>query len=231
MNILLIQADDKLASLERDYMEINGYQATVCQSGKSVLQEAAKGAYNLILLDLALPDMDGIALCHRLRKMFDIPIVIITASGNEEEIIRGLGMGADDYIERAVSPNIMIAVIKARLAQYNRLLKSRESEDSILTLGNITLNTDTHRCYVKGAEITLTHKEYELLLFLLKNEDVVFSKEELYEQIWGFEAIGDTATVAVHINRLREKIEQECMQPHYIQTVWGVGYRLSSAKG
>ena len=231
MNILLIQADDKLASLERDYMEINGYQATVCQSGKSALQEAAKGAYNLILLDLALPDMDGIALCHRLRKMFDIPIVIITASGNEEEIIRGLGMGADDYIERAVSPNIMIAVIKARLAQYNRLLKSRESEDSILTLGNITLNTDTHRCYVKGAEITLTHKEYELLLFLLKNEDVVFSKEELYEQIWGFEAIGDTATVAVHINRLREKIEQECMQPHYIQTVWGVGYRLSSAKG
>ena len=231
MNILLIQADDKLASLERDYMEINGYQATVCQSGKSALQEAAKGAYNLILLDLALPDMDGIALCHRLRKMFDIPIVIITASGNEEEIIRGLGMGADDYIERDVSPNIMIAVIKARLAQYNRLLKSRESEDSILTLGNITLNTDTHRCYVKGAEITLTHKEYELLLFLLKNEDVVFSKEELYEQIWGFEAIGDTATVAVHINRLREKIEQECMQPHYIQTVWGVGYRLSSAKG
>ena len=228
MNILVVQSDAKMASLEKDYLEINGYQATICSDGKTALQEALKGAYNLILLDLELPDMEGTALCHKLRKMFDIPIVIITPEGNEEEKIRGLGMGADDYIDKNASPNVMIAVIKANLAQYNRLLKCRENTDSILQLGDITVNTDTHRCYVKGAEITLTHKEYELLLFLLQNEDVVFSKETLYEQIWGFEAIGDTATVAVHINRLREKIEQEYMQPHYIQTVWGVGYRLSS---
>lgn len=228
MNILVVQSDAKMASLEKDYLEINGYQATICSDGKTALQEAVKGAYNLILLDLELPDMEGTALCHKLRKMFDIPIVIITPEGKEEEKIRGLGMGADDYIDKNASPNVMIAVIKANLAQYNRLLKCRENTDSILQLGDITVNTDTHRCYVKGAEITLTHKEYELLLFLLQNEDVVFSKETLYEQIWGFEAIGDTATVAVHINRLREKIEQEYMQPHYIQTVWGVGYRLSS---
>ena len=228
MNILVVQSDAKMASLEKDYLEINGYKATICSDGKTALQEAVKGAYNLILLDLELPDMEGAALCHKLRKMFDIPIVIITPEGNEEEKIRGLGMGADDYIDKNASPNVMIAVIKANLAQYNRLLKCRENTDSILQLGDITVNTDTHRCYVKGAEITLTHKEYELLLFLLQNEDVVFSKETLYEQIWGFEAIGDTATVAVHINRLREKIEQEYMQPHYIQTVWGVGYRLSS---
>lgn len=228
MNILVIQPDAKSASLEKDYLEINGYQATICKDGHNALQEAVRGAYNLILLDLELPDMDGVSLCHKLRKMFDIPIVIITPEGREEEKIRGLGMGADDYIDKTASPNVMIAVIKANLAQYNRLLKCRENTDSILQLGDITINTDTHRCYVKGAEITLTHKEYELLLFLLQNEDVVFSKEALYEQIWGFEAIGDTATVAVHINRLREKIEQEYMQPHYIQTVWGVGYRLSS---
>ena len=228
MNILVVQSDAKMASLEKDYLEINGYQATICSDGKTALQEAVKGAYNLILLDLELPDMEGAALCHKLRKMFDIPIVIITPEGKEEEKIRGLGMGADDYIDKNASPNVMIAVIKANLAQYNRLLKCRDNTDSILQLGDITVNTDTHRCYVKGAEITLTHKEYELLLFLLQNEDVVFSKETLYEQIWGFEAIGDTATVAVHINRLREKIEQEYMQPHYIQTVWGVGYRLSS---
>ena len=228
MNILVVQSDAKMASLEKDYLEINGYKATICSDGKTALQEAVKGAYNLILLDLELPDMEGAALCHKLRKMFDIPIVIITPEGNEEEKIRGLGMGADDYIDKNSSPNVMIAVIKANLAQYNRLLKCRENTDSILQLGDITVNTDTHRCYVKGAEITLTHKEYELLLFLLQNEDVVFSKQTLYEQIWGFEAIGDTATVAVHINRLREKIEQEYMQPHYIQTVWGVGYRLSS---
>lgn len=228
MNILVVQSDAKMASLERDYLEINGYRATICNDGKTALQEAVRGAYNLILLDLELPDIEGSALCHKLRKMFDIPIVIITPEGKEEEKIRGLGMGADDYIDKNASPNVMIAVIKANLAQYNRLLKCRENKDSILQLGDITVNTDTHRCYVKGAEITLTHKEYELLLFLLQNEDVVFSKETLYEQIWGFEAIGDTATVAVHINRLREKIEQEYMQPHYIQTVWGVGYRLSS---
>ena len=228
MNILVVQSDARMASLEKDYLEINGYKATICEDGKTALQEAVRGAYNLILLDIDLPDMDGVALCHKLRKMFDIPIVIITPQENEAEKIRGLGMGADDYIDKNASPNVMIAVIKANLAQYHRLLKSRENTDSILVLGDITVNTDTHRCYVKDAEITLTHKEYELLLFLLQNEDIVFSKETLYEQIWGFEAIGDTATVAVHINRLREKIEQEYMQPRYIQTVWGVGYRLSS---
>lgn len=228
MNILVVQSDEKAASLEKDYLEINGYQATICPDGKTALQEAVRGAYNLILLDIYQPDMDGVALCHKLRKMFDIPIVILTDNDNEEEKIRGLGMGADDYIDKSSSPNVMIAVIKANLAQYHRLMKKRENTDAIIQLGDITVNTDTHRCFVKGAEITLTHKEYELLLFLLQNEDMVFSKEALYEQIWGFEAIGDTATVAVHINRLREKIEQECTQPHYIQTVWGVGYRLSS---
>ena len=228
MNVLVVQSDAKIASLEKDYLEINGYRATICPDAKTALQEAIRGAYNLILLDTDLPDMDGVALCHKLRKMFDIPIVIFTEDGNEEEKIRGLGMGADDYIDRSASPNVMIAVIKSNLAQYHRLMKNRENTDSIIQMGDITLNTDTHRCFVKGAEITLTHKEYELLLFLLQNEDMVFSKEALYEQIWGFEAIGDTATVAVHINRLREKIEQEYMQPHYIQTVWGVGYRLSS---
>lgn len=228
MNILVVQSDEKAASLEKDYLEINGYQATICPDGKTALQEAVRGAYNLILLDIYQPDMDGVALCHKLRKMFDIPIVILTDNDNEEEKIRGLGMGADDYIDKSSSPNVMIAVIKANLAQYHRLMKMMENTDSIIQLGDITVNTDTHRCFVKGAEITLTHKEYELLLFLLQNEDMVFSKEALYEQIWGFEAIGDTATVAVHINRLREKIEQECTQPHYIQTVWGVGYRLSS---
>ena len=228
MNILVVQSDEKAASLEKDYLEINGYQATICPDGKTALQEAVRGAYNLILLDIYQPDMDGVALCHKLRKMFDIPIVILTDNDNEEEKIRGLGMGADDYIDKSSSPNVMIAVIKANLAQYHRLMKKRENTDAIIQLGDITVNTDTHRCFVKGAEIALTHKEYELLLFLLQNEDMVFSKEALYEQIWGFEAIGDTATVAVHINRLREKIEQECTQPHYIQTVWGVGYRLSS---
>lgn len=230
MNILVVQSDEKAASLEKDYLEINGYQATICPDGKTALQEAVRGAYNLILLDIYQPDMDGVALCHKLRKMFDIPIVILTDNDNEEEKIRGLGMGADDYIDKSSSPNVMIAVIKANLAQYHRLMKTRENTDSIIQLGDITVNTDTHRCFVKGAEITLTHKEYELLLFLLQNEDMVFSKEVLYEQIWGFEAIGDTATVAVHINRLREKIEQEYTQPHYIQTVWGVGYRLSLKK-
>ena len=180
MNILVIQADNKLASLEKDYMEINGYQATVCQTGKSALEEAVKGAYNLILLDLALPDMEGVTLCHRLRKMFDIPIVILTENENDDEKIRALGMGADDYIDRSASMNVMIAVIKANLAQYHRLMKNRENTDSIIKLGDITVNTDTHRCFVKGAEITLTHKEYELLLFLLQNEDIVFSKETLY---------------------------------------------------
>lgn len=228
MNILVVQSDEKVASLEKDYLEINGYQATICNDGRTALQEAGRGAYNLILLDIVQPDMDGVALCHRLRKMFDIPIVIMAEDTNEDGKIRALGMGADDYIDKSVSMNVIVAVIKANLAQYHRLMKNRENTDSIIKLGDITVNTDTHRCYVKGAEISLTHKEYELLLFFLQNEDVVFSKETLYEQIWGFEAIGDTATVAVHINRLRDKIEQEYMQPHYIQTVWGVGYRLSA---
>ena len=184
------------------------------------------GRFDLILLDLMLPGIDGFSVCRRLRETLDIPILMVTARQEDIDKIKGLGMGADDYITKPFSPNVLVARIKANLAQYDRLKNAGKSEKAQIQMGNILLRRDARLVFVDGTEVELKNKEYELLLFLMSNADIVFSRETLYERIWGYEAMGDNATVAVHINRLREKIEQNPSQPRYIQTVWGAGYRF-----
>ena len=184
------------------------------------------GRYDLILLDLMLPGMDGFDVCRRLRETLDIPILMVTARQEDIDKIKGLGMGADDYITKPFSLNVLVARIKANLAQYDRLKGAGGGNRSQIQLGSILLQQDSRRVFVDGKEIELKNKEYELLLFLMLNADIVFSKETLYERIWGYDAMGDNATVAVHINRLRDKIEKTPSEPRYIQTVWGAGYRF-----
>lgn len=173
-----------------------------------------------------LPGMDGFAVCRILRESLDIPILMVTARQEDIDKIKGLGMGADDYITKPFSPSALVARIKANLAQYDRLKSAEVPSRTSIQMGNILLQTDSHRVFVDGTEVELKNKEYELLLFLMSNVDIVFSKETLYERIWGYGAMGDNATVAVHINRLREKIEKNPSRPRYIQTVWGAGYRF-----
>jgi len=215
-----------IAVIERDYLEIERFEVEIANDGAVGLTKALNGDYDLILLDLMLPLIDGFTVCRKLREKLDIPILMVTARREDIDKIRGLGLGADDYIEKPFSPSVMVARVKAHLAQYERL-KQIGKPKSEIRIGAVCINTDTHRVYVNEAEKELKNKEYELLLFLMLNADIVFDRETLYERIWGMDAMGDNATVAVHINRLREKIEEDPGNPRYIETVWGAGYRFS----
>ena len=223
--ILIIEDDEAIAAIERDYLEIDGFSVEIAPDGVTGLNKGLGGGFDLILLDLMLPGLDGFTVCRKLREQLDIPILMVTARQEDIDKIRGLGLGADDYIEKPFSPSVLVARVKANLAQYRRLSGKRQAPSEI-TLGGIRLNTGTHRVFVDGKEIELKNKEYELLLFLMLNVDLVFDRETLYERVWGMDAMGDNATVAVHINRLREKIEKNPAKPRYIETVWGAGYRF-----
>ena len=234
--ILIIEDDRSIAMIERDFLNINGYEAVIVEDGNEGLAEAISGKYDLILLDLMLPGIDGYEICRRIRDVVAIPILMVTARLEEVDKLRGLGLGADDYIAKPFSPTELVARVKANLAQYERVKASAsQGSDVILPrksveiqIGNIRINSQTHRVYVDNQEVDCKHREYELLLFLMQNREIVFSKEQLYERIWGMDAFGDIRTVAVHINRLREKIEKDPANPAYIQTVWGAGYRFKA---
>ncbi len=225
-NILIIEDDRAIAGIERDYLETNDFQVEIAENGNTGLEQGLTGNFQLILLDLMLPGIDGFTVCRKLREHLDIPILMVTAKQEDIDKIRGLGYGADDYIVKPFSPNELVARVKANLAQYERLKVRRPMLESELMIGNIRINSKSRRVFVKEQELSLKNKEYELLLFLVTNADQVFSKNEIYERIWGYDALGDNATVAVHINRLREKIEEDPSNPQYIQTVWGAGYRF-----
>lgn len=230
--ILIIEDDRAIAEIEKDFLEIDGFEITICTDGISGLKQAQTRNYDLILLDLMLPGMSGIDICRAVRGETDIPILMVTAKTEESEKIRGLGLGADDYISKPFSPTELVARVKANLAQYDRLKNvsgtnaAHGSASGEIEIGPVKINLLTHRVYVAGRELELKNKEYELLVFLVSNPDIVFSKEHLYERIWGMDALGDLKTVAVHINRLRDKIEKDPQNPIYIQTVWGAGYRF-----
>jgi two-component system response regulator RegX3 len=224
--ILIIEDDTDIAAIERDYLAIDHFEVEIAPDGKSGMEKALQGGFDLILLDLMLPGMDGFAVCRELRETLDVPILMVTARREDIDKIRGLGLGADDYIEKPFSPSVLVARVKAHLARYARLKQTGRTTPAQISMGNIRINTDTRRVYANGSEIDLKNKEYELLLFMVLNADVVFSRETLYERIWGMDAMGDNATVAVHINRLRDKIEEDPGNPRYIQTVRGAGYRF-----
>ena len=223
--ILIIEDDDDIASIEQDYLEVSGYEVKVEENGTRGLTEAMTGDYDLILLDVMLPGMDGFQICRKLRDKIDVPIMMVTAKRTDIDKIRGLGFGADDYIEKPFSPGVLVAKVKSQLAQYERL-KGKPHEKKCITLGDISLESDTHRVFVRGQEKVLPNKEFKLLEFLMLHADVVHSRETLYTRIWGMDSLGNTATVPVHINRLREAVEEDPADPKHILTIWGVGYKF-----
>lgn len=227
--ILIIEDDISIAEIERDFLEINGFAAVLLTNGIKGMEEALTNQYDLILLDLMLPGMDGYEICKRIRDKVKIPILMVTARIEDVDKVRGLGLGADDYISKPFSPTELVARVKANIAQYERLTSGtntgEQSQD--INIGVIRINPQARKVYVSGNEIELKNKEYELLFYMISNPNIVFSKERIYERIWGMDAFGDLKTVAVHINRLREKIEKDPQNPEYIQTVWGAGYRFN----
>ncbi len=228
MKILIIEDDLAIAEIERDYLEMEGLAVEMERDGRAGLEKALSGGHDLILLDVMLPGLDGFEICKRIRRAVDVPILMVTAKLEDIDKIRGLGLGADDYITKPFSPAELVARVKANLAQYARLTGPAKRTDREITFGRVRIKPDSRRVYVNDREVDFTNKEYELLLYLVSRPDTVHSKEQLYERIWGSDVYGDLKTVAVHINRLREKIEKEPASPRHIQTVWGAGYRFTA---
>ncbi|MFR9307776.1 MAG: response regulator transcription factor [Lachnospiraceae bacterium] len=222
--ILIIEDDRSIAELERDYLEINRFETSICEDGASGLLEALVGSYDLILLDLMLPGMDGFEICRMVREKKNTPIIIVSAKREDIDKIRGLGLGADDYMTKPFSPGEMVARVKAHLDRYERLIGSGKNE--LLEIRGLKIDRTARKVWVNGEEKVLTAKEFDLLTFLASNPNHVYSRDELFREIWGMESIGDIATVTVHIKKIREKIELDSSKPQYIETIWGVGYRF-----
>lgn len=224
-HILVIEDDLSIAELERDYLEISGFRVDLADNGETGLQMGLGTDYDLILLDLMLPKMDGFEICRQLRSRKNVPLLIVSAKKEDIDIIRGLGLGADDFITKPFSPGELVARVKAHLARYERLVGSGEEQADIQIRG-LRIDPAARRTFVNGGEVNLTTKEFELLAYLMKHPNRVFSREALFERLWGLDANGDAATVTVHIRKLREKIEMDTSNPQYIETIWGAGYRF-----
>lgn len=226
--VLIVEDDYAIAKIEHDFLMINGVESTIIEDGKQGLEEALLGKYDLILLDLMLPGMDGLEICKRIRDVLDIPILMVTAKIEDVDKVMGLGLGADDYISKPFSPTELVARVKANLAQHERTRSKAAAnpESDMITCGELRISLQSRRVYRGEQEIECKNKEYELLRFLMQHPEIVFSRETLYERIWGQDAYGDSRTVSVHINRLREKVEADSANPQYIQTIWGAGYRF-----
>lgn len=224
--ILIIEDDTSIAELERDYMEINDFSVAIETNGDAGLFNALNNDYDLILLDLMLPGMDGFEICRQLRLEKDIPILMVSARKEDVDKIRGLGLGADDFVIKPFSPGELVARVKAHLARYERLRGHNSPGTGEINLHGLLIDKNSHRVWVNQREVNLTAKEFDLLVLLASNPNRVFSKSELFERIWGLDSLGDVATITVHIAKLREKIELVPSNPQYIETIWGVGYRF-----
>ncbi|WP_019912071.1 response regulator transcription factor [Paenibacillus sp. HW567] len=225
--ILIVEDEPSIAELQRDYLEMNGYEIEIAVNGEQGLELGLSGKYELIVLDVMLPKLNGFEVCKKIRDELDIPILMVTARREDIDIVRGLGLGADDYITKPFKPAELVARVKAHLSRYDRL-KGRGSSTSELEIRELRLNPDSRRAFVRDEEVSLTTKEFDLLYFLALHPNHVFSKDQLFERLWGVDSLGDTQTVTVHIRKLREKIEEDSANPLYIETLWGAGYRFRS---
>ncbi|MFB9326103.1 response regulator transcription factor [Paenibacillus aurantiacus] len=232
--ILIIEDDPYIAELQKDYFGLHDIEAEICHDGGEGLARALEGGFDLLILDLQLPGASGFDICKQVREKLDIPVLIVSAKNEEVDKIRGFGLGADDFVTKPFSPSELVARAKAHLARYERFAardrgpKTREEPNAdVIQVRELAIHKAAYRVFVHEREVALTAKEFEVLLFLAEHPNRVFSKEELFERIWGLESSGEIATVTVHISRIREKIEADPSNPQFIGTVWGAGYRFT----
>ena len=224
--ILVIEDEEAIAELERDYLELSGFSVEIVNDGRLGLQKALNEDYGMFILDVMLPHIDGFEICKRIREDRNTPILMVSARKEDIDKIRGLGLGADDYITKPFSPSELVARVKAHIARYDRLVGAQPNDNDVMRIRGIKIDKTARRVWVNGEEKTLTSREFELLVFLAEHPNHVFSKEEIFKEIWNMDSVGDIATVTVHIKKLREKIELNTNKPQYIETIWGVGYRF-----
>lgn len=226
--ILIIEDETAIAELERDYLELSGYEVTIVEDGAKGKCAALEEDYNLVILDLMLPGSDGFEICKAIREAKDIPVLMVSAKKDEVDKIRGLGLGADDYMTKPFSPSELVARVKAHLQRYERLVGSGIRENKVVETRGLRIDKTARRVFVNGEEKAFTTKEFDLLTYLAENPNRVFTKDELFRDIWDMDSVGDIATVTVHIKKVREKIETDTANPQYIETIWGVGYRFKA---
>ena len=224
--ILIIEDEIEIAELEKDYLELSEFEVDIEADGSKGLEMALGQDYNLIVLDLMLPGTDGFEICRQVREKKDVPILMVSARKDDIDKIRGLGLGADDYMTKPFSPSELVARVKAHLARYERLIGTPGRDNAVIEIRGIRIDKTARRVFINGVEKPFTTKEFDLLTFIASNPNHVYTKDELFREIWDMESIGDIATVTVHIKKIREKIEADTSNPQYIETIWGVGYRF-----
>lgn len=224
--ILIVEDEQEIADLEKDYLELSDFEVHIENNGRDGLLQATQNDYDLVILDLMLPEVDGFEICTSIRETKDIPVIIVSAKKDDIDKIRGLGLGADDYLTKPFSPSELVARVKAHLSRYERLIGSGTKSNDLIEIRGLKIDKTARRVYVNGEERPFTTKEFDLLTFLAENPNHVFTKDELFQEIWDMESLGDIATVTVHIKKIREKIEDNTSKPQYIETIWGVGYRF-----
>lgn len=228
-SILIIEDDRLIAELERDYLQAHGFSVEIELNGEKGLKRALSEEFSTILVDIMLPGKDGFEICRMIREQKNVPLIMVTARKEDLDKIRGLGLGADDYVVKPFSPLELVARVRSHIEIHKRLLETKQKiSTNAITIKQLKIFPQEHRVYVEDTEVILANKEFELLLFLTENPNIVFSKDTLFDRIWGMDSVGTTATVTVHINRLREKLEQDPANPKLIETVWGAGYRMAS---
>ena len=225
--ILIVEDDESILQLEKDYLEANGFTVLSAADGAQGLEKAIAGGFDLIILDIMLPEVDGLEICKRVRETSNIPILLVSAKRDDIDKIKGLGLGADDYIVKPFSPSELVARVIAHISRYERLTSSPKEEQSVIETDSMKIDKKSRRVFVNDKEIGFTNKEFELLTYLAENPDTIFSKEELFEKIWQYDPIGETSTVTVHINRIRDKLFAADKNFKYVNTVWGKGYRFN----
>lgn len=224
--ILIVEDEESIAELEKDYLEINGFEVIIETSGTNGLNRACEEEFDMFILDLMLPGMDGFEICKSIREKSDKPVLMVSAKKDDIDKIRGLGLGADDYVTKPFSPSELVARVNAHMARYERLIGKKKERNDVIEIHEIKIDKTARRVYVNDEEKMLTTKEFDLLTFLASHPNHVYTKEELFREIWDMESIGDIATVTVHIKKIREKVEADTSKPQYIETIWGVGYRF-----
>lgn len=224
--VLIVEDEEAIAEIEKDYLELSGFEVIVKSDGESGLESAMGEDYDICILDVMLPGVDGFEICRQVREKKNIPIIMVSAKKEDIDKIRGLGVGADDYMTKPFSPSELVARVKAHLARYERLVSSTKENNDVIEIRGIKIDKTARRVFINGEEKVFTTKEFDLLTFLAEHPNHVYTKDELFKEIWDMDSIGDIATVTVHIKKIREKIEFDTSKPQYIETIWGVGYRF-----
>lgn len=225
---MVVEDEEAIAELERDYLQLSNFEVVIENDGTAGLQRAMAEEFNMYILDVMLPGTDGFEICRRIREVENRPILMVSAKKEDIDKIRGLGLGADDYITKPFSPSELVARVKAHLARYEQLVNATVAVNDVLTFRGLRMDKGAKRVWVDGVEKTLAGREFEVLEFFVEHPNHLYTKDEIYRAVWKDEPLSehDLTTVRVHITRIRDKIEADHDNPQYIETIWGAGYRM-----